>query len=109
VKFILLGILLCLSAQAAGKLTQGAPAPNRFSRAQQSLTGCMDEQDGQYVLLNGQMLKIARLRSAGSDNEVFAKHLGRKVEVRGVQSSGQNSPFKVTSIQQVSGNCGQAK
>lgn len=109
-KFILLGILLCLSALAAGKPSQGAPTPNKSaSRAQQSLTGCIDEQDGRYVLLNDQMLKIASLQSANSDQEVFAKHLGHKVQVRGAKSSGQNGPFKVTSIEQVAGNCGQAK
>jgi len=109
VKFILLGVLLGLVAQAAGKLTQGAPAPNRSSRAQQSLTGCIDEQDGRYVLLNDRMLKIASLQSANSDQEVFAKHLGHMVQVRGAKSSGKNGPFKVTSIEQVAGNCGQAK
>jgi hypothetical protein len=69
----------------------------------------MDEQDGQYVLLDDQMKKITNLRSAGSDKEVFAKHLGRRVQVRGTQSSGEKGMFKVTGIEQLSGNCGQAK
>jgi hypothetical protein len=107
---VLPGVLFCLAAQAAGQPGQGAPTPKQSaSKAQQSLTGCVDEQDGQYVLLDDQMLKITSLQSAGSDQEVFAKHLGRKVQVRGTKSSGQKGTFKVTSIEQVSGNCGQAK
>lgn len=107
---VLLGVLFCLAAQAGGKPSQGAPTQNKSgSRAQQSLTGCMDEQDGQYVLLDDQMLKITSLQSASSDKEVFAKHLGHKVQVTGTKSSEQKGTFKVTGIEQVEGNCGQAK
>ena len=105
----LLGVFICLTAQAASGLSQGASTNKAVSRAQQSLTGCIDEQDGQYVLLDDQMLKITNLKSAGSDNEVFAKHLGHKVRVRGAKSSGQTGTFKVTDIEQLAGNCGQAK
>jgi len=95
--FVVPGILFCLAAQATGQSTQ------------QSLTGCVDEQDGLYVLLDDQMLKIVNLVSAGSDKEVFAKHLGHKVQVKGTQSSENKGTVKVTSIEQVSGNCAPAK
>jgi hypothetical protein len=109
-RVVLMGVLFCLAVQAAGKPDQSAPAPNKASpAAQQTLTGCIDEQDGHYVLLDDLMLKITGLQSAGTDQEVFAKHLGSKVQVKGTRSSGQNSIFKVTRIEHVAGNCGQAK
>lgn len=106
---VLLGVLFCLAAPAAGIFDQGATTDKSVSRAPQSLTGCMDEQGGQYVLLDDQMQKIASLQPAGPDKEVFAKHLGRRVRVKGTKSSGPKGTFKVTGIEQLSGNCGQAK
>lgn len=106
---VLLAVLICLAAQAAGKPNQGATTDKSDSRAQQSLTGCMDEQAGQYVLLDNQMRKIVRLQPAGSDREVFAKHLGRMVQVKGTQSTTQKGTFIVAGIEQVPGNCGRAK
>jgi hypothetical protein len=55
------------------------------------------------------MLKITNLQSAGTEREVFAKYLGRRVQVRGTRSSGQNSIFKVTSIGDAAANWGEAK
>jgi hypothetical protein len=106
---VLLGVLICLAAQAAGRPGQGATTSESVSTAPQTLTGCVDERNGQYVLLDNQMRKIARLQPAGPDKEVFAKHLGRMVKVRGTKSAGQNDTFTVTGIEQIPGNCGQAK
>ena len=109
-QIVLLGIFFCLAAQAASKPGQDAPTPGQSApKASQSLTGCVDEQDGQYILLDNQMLKIANLQSEGSDQEVFAKHLGRMVKVKGTKSAGQEGTFTVTSIEPIPGNCGQAK
>src|ERR1051326_4916684 len=51
-----------------------------------SLTGCVDEQEGQYVLVDdhdpGKV--IASLVAEGFPTEGFAKHVGQKVTVRGV-------------------------
>jgi hypothetical protein len=106
----LLGVLICMVAQTAGNRSQSTPTPSKSApTAQQSLTGCIDEQDGHYVLLDDQMVKITSLQSAGSDQEVFAKHLGRKVQVTGTKSSGQESTFTVTGIERVAGSCGRAK
>jgi hypothetical protein len=78
--------------------------------AQQSLTGCIDEEFGQYLLLDGQMQKIVNLQSAGPEKEIFAKYVGHKVEVRGTRSSSlKTAAFVVTGIAQISDNCGQAK
>jgi hypothetical protein len=106
---VLLGVLFCLAAPAAGIPNQGVATDKSVSRAPQSLTGCVDEQGGQYVLLNDQMRKIASLQPAGPDKEVFAKHLGRRVRVKGTQSSEPKGTFKVTGIERLPGNCGQVK
>ncbi len=55
------------------------------------MTGCVDEQFGQYILLDGQMQKIINLQSAGPEKDVFAKYVGHKVEVRGTMSSGREN------------------
>lgn len=107
---VLMGVLFCLAAQAAGQPGQSASKATKAGpAAERTLTGCIDEQDGHYVLLNDQMLKITGLQSSGADEEVFAKYLGSMVQVKGTSSSGQNSIFKVTDIKHVAGHCGQAK
>ena len=105
-----LGVALCLPVQLAGKPAQNTAAPGKTApKAQKALTGCIDEQDGQYVLLDEQMRKIVSLRSAGPEKEVFAKYLGRKVQVRGASSSGPDGTFHVTSIGNVAGDCAPAR
>jgi hypothetical protein len=108
-KLILLGVLIGLAQQAGSNPGQDPPTSQSAPGAEQSLTGCIDEQSGQYVLLDDQMQKVAGLQSAGSDREVFAKYVGRKVQVSGAKSSAQQGVFKVTSIKQVSSTCGKAK
>jgi hypothetical protein len=72
-----------------------------------SLTGCVDEQDGQYVLVDDRTLSpIANLEADGFPTENFAKHLGHKVTVRGTSNSGGARPvFKVRTIEPVSDTC----
>jgi hypothetical protein len=108
---VLPGVLFCLAAAAGNKPSQvDAPAMNQSApTAQGALTGCIDEQDGHYVLLDDHMVKITNLQSAGSDKEVFAKHVGRMVRVRGTKSSGLTGTFKVTGIERLEGNCGEVK
>jgi hypothetical protein len=106
---VLLGALICLAAQSADQPSQVTPAHKSAAREARSLTGCIDEQDGQYVLLDDQMLKMADLQSTGSDNDVFAKHVGRMVRVRGTNSSERKGTFRVTGIERVAGDCGQVK
>ena len=72
-----------------------------------SLTGCVDEQEGQWVLVNDQtMAIIANLAADGFPTEGFAKHVGHKVTVRGTSSSGGSHPlFKVRTIETISETC----
>jgi hypothetical protein len=72
-----------------------------------SLTGCVDEQDGRYVLVDDRALQpIADLEADGFPTEGFAKHVGHKVTVRGTSSSGGARPnIKVRTIETVSDTC----
>jgi hypothetical protein len=80
-------------AKAAGKST--------------SMTGCIDEDNGRYILVDDRELKpIADLQAEGFPAEGFAKHLGHRVVVRGTSSPGEIRPlFKVRSIETVSETC----
>lgn len=108
-QIILLGVLFCLAADVAGQPSQGAPTTKSVPVAQQSLTGCIDEQFGQYILLDGLMRKITGLQSAGPNNDVFAKYVGHEVEVKGTRSSAPKATFTVSGIVQTSDKCGPAK
>jgi hypothetical protein len=72
-----------------------------------SLTGCVDQQDGQFVLVDDHDLKVvASLDAEGFPAEGFAKHVGSKVTVRGSSTtSGSRPVFKVRSIETVSETC----
>jgi hypothetical protein len=72
-----------------------------------SLTGCVDEQEGKWVLVNDQtMAVIANLAADGFPTEAFAKHMGQRVTVRGTRSSDASRPvFKVRSIEMISETC----
>jgi hypothetical protein len=78
-------------------------------KAQAVLTGCVDQQDGQYVLIQEKSLSlIAHLEAEGFPTEGFAKHVGHKVTVRGTSSSSgaERSVFKVRRIDEISDTCG---
>jgi hypothetical protein len=71
------------------------------------LTGCVDEQDGKWVLVNDQtMAIIAKLAADGFPTEAFAKYMGHKVNVRGTANSDDSgSTFKVREIKTISETC----
>ncbi len=72
-----------------------------------SMTGCIDEQKGRYLLVNDRnMGPIADLEAVGFPPEGFAKYLGHKVTVRGTVTPGESRPtIKVRSIETVSDVC----
>ncbi len=82
-----------------------APPPAKDAPA--SLTGCVDELEGSYVLLNDRTMNpIANLEADGFAKEAFAKHVGHKVTVRGTSNSQGALPlFKVRTIETVSETC----
>src|SRR5204863_4167725 len=90
--------------------SQKKAAPKSQSNRLESLTGCVDEQDGKYVLLDDHMLKkLANLETTIANSEdVFAKHMGHKVIVKGTKTSGSET-FKVASIEEVAAVCAPAQ
>ena len=83
------------------------PSGNGKSQAGSSLTGCVDEQQGHYVLVDERSLNpIADLVADGFPTEGFAKHVGHKVTVRGTSNSdGARPVLKVRSIEMISEIC----
>jgi hypothetical protein len=108
--FTLLGTAQPAMAYAPFQPGQQEKAPKKDAKqAETSLTGCVDEQDGRYILTDDRELKpIANLEADGFPQEGFAKHLGHKIMVRGISSPGDPRPtFKVRTITLVSDTCAQ--
>jgi len=84
-----------------------AKPPAKAETKQSATTGCVDEQDGHYVLVDDHDLKpIADLQADGFPEEGFAKHVGHKVIIRGTHNPGNTRPLiKVRSIETVSETC----
>jgi len=98
-------VFLMIIAGATGCLGQSGKA------VKTSLTGCVDEHDGEYVLTSDKDLQpAARLRpAAGSAEDNFARHLGEKVTVQGRMADGQPLPIlTVDSLKTVSHTCAPA-
>jgi hypothetical protein len=113
IRIAMLGTLLCIGVFAQGqandpnnKSTQQQTA-NRVKRpaegTAQSVTGCVDEQDGHYVLRDVQTYQLIRLQATGvnADND-FAKFVGHQAQASGTVSSGT---LTVTHIAQVADMC----
>ena len=106
---------LCWAFLSAAVVVTYAPRPthaqtNPRSKAEPktaSMTGCIDEDNGRYILVDDRELKpIADLEAEGFPTEGFAKHMGHKVIVRGISNTGDVRPlFKVRSIDTVSETC----
>jgi hypothetical protein len=97
------------SSNAAPAPQQDKGQPKKESKASDSMTGCVDEQSGRYVLTNDRDLAlIAILEADGFPTEAFAKHMGHKVTVRGTVipgGTGAQPTFKVRSVVPVSDTC----
>ncbi len=96
-----------LAQQRQEQPKQERKAPDRKQSAA-SLTGCIDQQDGRYVLISEQTRSlIANLEADGFPTEGFARHLGHKVTVRGTGSPGgaEHPVFKVRSVETISESC----
>jgi hypothetical protein len=72
-----------------------------------SLTGCIDQQEGGYVLVDHRTMNVvAVLEADGFPVEGFAKHMGHRVTIRGISSPAGLLPrFRVRSIETVSDTC----
>ena len=104
----LIGIFLTLAIIVAPlSLAQGEKnsAPKQ-QKSEATLTGCVDQQEGRYVLVDDRGLKkISELEADGFPVEGFAKHLGHKVVVHGTSIEGDKALFKVRAVETVSETC----
>jgi hypothetical protein len=105
-----LGVMLAPEVGIAAPTSQNqkkeAPKQEKKSDNTSSMTGCVDQQDGRYVLTDDRGLnRIADLEADGFPDEGFAKHMGHKVIVRGIKSAGDTPRFKVRTIETVSDTC----
>lgn len=110
--------VVCLPVLVAATTSIGYCAPESAQTEQKqpskkpratadSLTGCIDQQDGRYVLLDGHNMNVvSALEADGFPTEGLAKHMGHTVTVRGTASVAGASPiFKVRSIETVRDTC----
>ena len=103
-------LILSLPAQASQEKQSSAKqkkAPAKASAG--SLSGCVDQHDGRYVLLQEESRSpIANLEAEGFPTEGFAKFVGQKVTVRGTANPGgaERPVFRVRSVEKVSDKCG---
>jgi hypothetical protein len=110
-RVVVLGSLLCLGVFAQGQTSdpnkstqqQSANRLKRTDTAAQSVTGCVDEMDGHYVLRDIKTDQLIRLTAMGTsaDND-FARFVGHQAQASGTMSSGT---MTVTSIGQVADMC----
>jgi hypothetical protein len=98
---------LGIAAPASQEQKKQAPKQQKKSETLSSMTGCVDQQDGRYVLVDDHGLnQIADLEADGFPLEGFAKHVGHKVIVRGTRAAGDTKPiFKVRTVETVSDTC----
>jgi hypothetical protein len=105
-----LGVMLAPEVGIAAPTSQDqkkqTPKQEKKSGTASSMTGCVDQQDGRYVLIDDHGLnRIADLEADGFPVEGFAKHVGHKVIVRGTKAAGELPLFKVRTIETVSETC----
>jgi hypothetical protein len=109
---VLFTVLVAISPTIARGTAEGPdqkkvdPAKKKVEQGS-SLTGCIDQQEGQYVLVDDRSLApIADLIAEGFPTEGFAKHVGHKVTVRGTTNSGgSRTSIKVRTIETLSETC----
>jgi hypothetical protein len=96
-----------LSAPQAVENGKKAQTGKKQAASGTSLTGCVDEKEGHYIMVDDRNLNpVADLEADGFSTEGFAKHVGHKVTVRGTSSSGSTRPvFKVRSLDTLSETC----
>jgi len=107
---IVLGVMLThevgIGAATSQDQKKQTPKQEKKSDTTSSMTGCVDQQDGRYVLIDDHGLnRIANLEADGFPDEGFAKHVGQKVIVRGIKAAGDVPLFKVRTIETVSETC----
>ena len=95
------------SAETPASQKKGSDSKKKTA-PQASLSGCIDQQEGRYVLVEDRTMNpVADLDADGFPTEGFAKYMGHKVTVRGISNPGSTrTAFKVRSIETISESCG---
>lgn len=107
----LMVLLVIVAATVSGPAQETAGQKKAAAGKKQSggvsLVGCVDQKEGQYVLVDDRNLEtLADLVADGFPTEGFAKHVGQKVTVRGTKNSEGTRPvFKVRSLETISETC----
>jgi hypothetical protein len=111
-----LGGVLCLVALASGQTGQSQPSSQNSKSTQsadrlkqpaaatgQSVTGCVDEQGGHYVLRDTQSGQLIQLQTGDNTaDEQFARFVGHQAQASGTLASGK---LTVAHIAQVADMC----
>jgi hypothetical protein len=105
--FTLLAVSVSATASTAQSRDQSKKQPAKQEQKTSAMTGCVDQQEGRYVLTDDRSLApIADLEADGFPTEGFAKHVGHKVTVRGMSTSNGARPlFKVRAVETISETC----
>jgi hypothetical protein len=103
-------LLTVMSVSVSAQTDRGGSqkkAQPKGAAGQTSLTGCVDQQDGRYILISDRTRDpIASLEADGFPTEGFARFVGHKVTVRGTSNPGTDRPlFKVRNIESISESC----
>jgi hypothetical protein len=103
---VLITLSLCAPAQPADKKAKKSPAPSITS-----ITGCVDQRNGGYVLTEDTDMKpIMKLHWEGDQDSMFARHVGHRVTVEGAVSSSETGlVLNVKKVTEVSDSCMPAK
>jgi hypothetical protein len=103
---VMLAPVMGIGAPMSQDQKKQLPKQEKKNEGTSSMTGCVDQQDGRYVLIDDHGLnRIADLEADGFPVEGFAKHVGHKVIVRGTRAAGDTPLFRVRTIETVSETC----
>jgi len=97
---LLLGCSVSMLAQTGTSSDSSMKKPDSMGK-QITMTGCVSEKDGKYILVNKTHPDGVELMSS----EDFKPHVGHKISVMGMMESGAMSDFKVSSMKMVSEHC----
>jgi len=107
--FTVIAVAISASASPGQNQDQSQKQPSKQKKEEKtaSMTGCVDQQEGRYVLTDDRSLApIADLQADGFPTEGFAKHVGHKVTVRGINTANGSRPlFKVRTVETLSETC----
>lgn len=108
---LLKSVLIFLVIVFSATVSAGSESPAKRKPKLSSMTGCVDEKPGRYVLVEDTNLKeLVELEPVNFDKENFAKYLGHKVTVRGQMGlDADHAVMKVHSIQNISDTCAPAE